>query len=149
MARLNFLTFLRNRLSDIVFDWDQMLNLKGFSAPYLQYTYARFASILRRAKFKKGKNFPIIVSHPLEREIMVKILFFDEVLEEISQNLFPNQLADYLYDLSNSLNNFYETLPVIKSKEDERLFRLHLVYGAKEVLKTGLNLLGISVPEKM
>ena len=206
IGAIKFFDLSRNRLSDIVFDWDQMLNLKGFSAPYLQYTYARFASILRRAKFKKGKNFPIIVSHPLpergeaerrvemnevhrlpergeaerrvemngvhrlperseglqmkvnsgggklhrlEREIMVKILFFDEVLEEISQNLFPNQLADYLYDLSNSLNNFYETLPVIKSKTAERLFRLHLVYGAKEVLKTGLNLLGISAPERM
>ena len=206
VGAIKFFDLSHNRLSDIVFDWDQMLNLKGFSAPYLQYTYARFASILRRAKFKKGKNFPIIVSHPLpergeaerrvemngvhrlpergeaerrvemngvhrlperseglqmkvnsgggklhrlEREIMVKILFFDEVLEEISQNLFPNQLADYLYDLSNSLNNFYETLPVIKSKEAECLFRLHLVYGAKEVLKTGLNLLGISAPERM
>ena len=149
IGAIKFFVLSRNRLSDIVFDWEQMLNLRGFSAPYLQYTYARFASILRRAKFKKGKNFPIIVSHPLEREIMVKILFFDEVLEEISQNLFPNQLADYLYDLSNSLNNFYETLPVIKSKEVERLFRLHLVYGAKEVLRAGLNLLGISAPEKM
>jgi len=170
VGAIKFFDLSRNRLSDIVFDWDQMLNLKGFSAPYIQYTYARFASILRRAKFKKGKNFPTIIPHRLperreglqmkansgggklhrlEREIMVKILFFDEVLEEISQNFFPNQLADYLYDLSNSLNNFYETLPVIKSKEDERLFRLHLVYGAKEVLKTGLNLLGISALEKM
>lgn len=149
IGAVKFFDLSRNRLRDIIFDWEQMLSLKGFSAPYIQYTHARFASILRKANFKKGKIPSVVISHPLEKEIMVKILLFDEALEEIAQNLFPNQLAEYLYYLSNILNNFYESLPVLEAGQEERLSRLNLVYGAKEILKTGLNLLGISAPERM
>lgn len=148
IGAVKFFDLSHNRLADIIFEWDRMLNLKGFSAPYIQYTHARLSSILRKAKFKK-KNLPTIINHPLEREIILTILRFDEVLQSISENYSPNQLADYLYELSNTINIFYETLPVLKSQENEREGRLNIVFGAKEILKTGLELLGIFAPEKM
>jgi len=152
IGAIKFFDLSRNRLRDITFNWEQMLNLKGFSAPYLQYSYSRFASILRKANFKKRKVSQILVSHPLEeqeREMMIKILSFDEVVAEAAQKFLPNLLAEYLYELSNMMNNFYETLPVLKADKNKRYFRLNLVYISKEILKIGLNLLGISVLEKM
>jgi len=149
IGAIKFFVLSRNRLSDIIFDWEQILNLKGFSAPYIQYTYARLFSILRKANFRKTKNLRTFIAHPLEREIIFKIINFDETLEEIAKNYFPNQLAEYLYDLCNILNNFYETLPVLKAKKGEKESRLNLVYMAGEILKEGLNLLGIAAPEKM
>ncbi len=146
---VKFFDLSRNRLSDIIFDWDQMLNLKGFSAPYVQYTFARLSSILKKADFKKQKNPQIVIANSLESDIVVKALSFDEVLESVSQNYFPNQLAEYLYDLANAINNFYESVPVLKAEKTERNSRLNIVYVAKEILETGLNLLGISAPEKM
>lgn len=149
IGAIKFFDLSHNRLSDIVFDWDKMLTLKGFSAPYIQYTYARLSSILRKAKFKKKKNPYFNITHPLERDILVKILQFDELLQDTAETYFPNRAAEYLYDLANILNIFYETLPVLKTKEAERESRLNLIFGAKEILKTGLNLLGISAPERM
>ncbi len=149
VGAIKFFDLSRNRLSDIIFDWDQMLNLKGFSAPYIQYTCARLNSILQKAKFKKQKNTNITITNNLERKIIVKIFSFDEVLEDVSQNYFPNQLAEYLYDLANIMNSFYEKVPVLKAEAKERNSRLNIVFTAKETLKTGLNLLGIQAPEKM
>ncbi len=148
IGAVKFFDLSHNRISDIIFEWDKMLNLKGFSVPYIQYTYARFSSILRKAEFKK-KNFPTIITLSLEREIILIILSFDEVLQDIDKNYFPNQLAEYLYGLSNTLNIFYETFPVLKAESLLRQSRLNIAFGAKEILKTGLKLLGISAPEKM
>ncbi len=149
VGAVKFFILSRNRLSDIIFDWDQMLNLKGFSAPYLQYTYARLNSILEKANFKKPRNSEIALTNHFEREIAFQILSFDEVLEGVSRDYFPNQLAEYLYDLANAINNFYESVPVLKSDEAEKNSRLNLIYATKEVYKTGLRLLGILALEKM
>ena len=149
VGAVKFYDLSHNRLADIIFEWDRMLNLKGFAAPYIQYTYARLVSILRKADFK-NKNPRIIITSHLEKEIISAILRFDEILQVVAENYFPNQLAEYLHGLSNSVNLFYETVPVIKAKESkERETRLNIVFGAKEILKTGLNLLGIQAPEKM
>jgi len=147
IGAVKFFDLFHNRLADIIFDWERILNLKGFSAPYIQYTYARLNSILRKANFQK--NHHIIITHPIERKMILAILRFDEILQDVAEGYFPNKLAEYLYEVSNAINIFYETLPVIKAKEDERESRLNLVFGAKEILKTGLGLLGLSAPEKM
>ena len=149
IGALKFFVLSRNRLSDIIFDWDQMLNLKGFSAPYIQYTCARLNSILQKANFKKPKKSRITITNSLEKSIITKIISFGETLEAIGQDYFPNQLAEYLYNLANVVNNFYEEVPVLKAVEAERKSRLNIVHTAKEIFTTGLNLLGISAPEKM
>ena len=149
VGAVKFFILSRNRLADIIFEWDRMLNLKGFAAPYIQYTYARLTSILRKADFK-NKTLGIAITNPLEKEIVSAILSFDEALQAVAENYFPNQLAEYLYNLSNIINLFYETVSVIKARESkERETRLNIVFGSKEILKTGLALLGISAPEKM
>ena len=149
IGAVKFFDLSHNRLVDIVFDWDKVLNLRGFSAPYIQYTHARLSSILKKAKFKNKRNSHLTISHPLEKEIMVAVLQFGEIVQDAGETYFPNKLANYLYELANTLNVFYETLPVLKAKDIERDSRLNLVSGAKEILKTGLKLLGISVPEQM
>ncbi|MFH1180888.1 MAG: arginine--tRNA ligase [bacterium] len=148
IGAVKFFDLSHNRLSDIIFEWDNILNLKGFASPYIQYTYARLASILRKGNFKK-KTGSFVITHPLERKIILMILGFGEILQEIGKTYFPNQLAEYIYKLSNELNAFYEVLPILKAEAKERESRLNLILGAKEILKTGLNLLGISAPEKM
>lgn len=149
IGAVKFFDLYHNRLSDIVFDWEKMLNLKGFSAPYIQYTFARFNSILKKAGFKKPKNPFLAITEPLEKEIVAKIVGFDEIIEKVAENYCPDHLAVYLYDLAKDLNLFYEKFPVIKAKSRERESRLNLVFGAKEILKTGLELLGIKTPDKM
>lgn len=149
VGAVKFFDLSRNRLSDIIFDWEQILNLRGFSAPYLQYTFTRLMSILKKGNFKKKKILQINITQPLEREVMLTILRFDEVIEEVSQTLFPNKLAEYLYGFSNVLNNFYESAPVLKAGPKEKETRLNLVFCSTQILKSGLDLLGISSPEKM
>jgi len=149
VGAVKFFDLSRNRLSDIVFNWEQILNLKGFSAPYLQYTFTRLESILRKGKFKKRIIPKIKITQPLEKEIILGLLRFDEVIEDVAQTLFPNKLAEYLYELANLLNNFYESVPVLKAGPQEKESRLNLVFWSGEILKTGLGLLGIAVPEKM
>jgi len=148
IGAVKFFDLSHNRLSDITFEWDTILNLKGFASPYIQYTYARLASILKKADFKK-KTGHFNITNPLERNIILKILGFGEILQEIGKTYFPSQLAEYIYELSNDLNAFYEVSPVLKAEIKERESRLNLILGAKEILKIGLNLLGISAPEKM
>lgn len=135
---------------DIVFNWDKMLNLKGDSAPYLQYTHARACSILR-----KGVKTLLFFNQTLVREkeeiALVKLLcYFPEMVEESAKKYSPNLICNYLFELAQNFNNFYEALPVLKAKtKDIKKVRLALVKATAQVLRIGLNLLGISSPERM
>ncbi|MGC8776132.1 MAG: arginine--tRNA ligase [Minisyncoccia bacterium] len=141
-----------HRHNNIIFDWDKMLDLKGQSAPYIQYTYARIKSILRKAKINQGKeNIKLQnLNTELELNLIKKILNFPEILNLSAKNYLTSYLANYLYELSAMLNKFYETLPVLKEKDEKiKNERIILINFAAQVLKTGLNLLGIDVIEKM
>ena len=153
IGALKYNDLSQNRLTDIQFNWDKMLNFEGNSAPYLQYSFTRLQSILKKAKFKKpdlaSKNLQEYKLSAAEMSLLKHLFRFGDTIEEISKNFFPNQLADYLYQLAIKINNFYEKVPVLKSPVQEREIRLALIYLAAEVLKTGLNLLGIETPKKM
>lgn len=153
IGALKYNDLSQNRLTDIQFDWDKMLNFEGNSAPYLQYSFARLQSILRKAKSKKlnltTENLEKYKLSSEEMSLLKHLFRFNDVLEEVAENFFPNQLADYLYQLAIKINNFYEKVPVLKSEAQERKIRLSLIFSAAEVLKTGLNLLGIEAPKKM
>lgn len=138
----------QNRLSDISFNWNKMLNLEGNSAPYLQYTYARLRSILRKAG-KPGKFNVSELSSEADINLILKLSGFPDVLAETSRTYFPHYLTDYLYDLARATNLFYETEPVLKSKPELRGARFALITALTETLKTGLNLLGIKTLEKL
>ena len=138
---------------DIIFDWKKVLNLKGNSGPYLQYTYTRAASILRKANIKKQEfeNFKGAELKHNEELSLVKLLSqFPEVVERAAKNYSPNLICNFLFELAQGFNNFYELLPVLKAKtEDLKKSRLALVVGASQVIQNGLNLLGIESLEKM
>lgn len=140
----------QNRLTDIAFNWDKMLDFKGNSAPYLQYTYARIKSILRKGKAPKSFKFnSTLLKDEKELAVLRHLAVFDEVVERAAEEYMPNIIADYLYKLANSFNSFYEILPVLKADNELRKSRLALISAVMFTIKTGLKLLGIETLERM
>jgi arginyl-tRNA synthetase len=124
-----------------------MLNFEGNSGPYLQYTYARLKSILRKTNFKKYD--PKYLNEKIEIDLILKLEEFPSVIERITINYSPNYLTDYLFELAKLANSFYQSLPVLKAEKGIKEARLALIKTVAKTLKTGLNLLGIEAPEKM
>jgi len=133
---------------DIVFDWDEILNMQGDSGPYIQYAYARTQSVLRKTQ---NTNFQFPISNfQLESEelsLLRTICKFSEIVEQAGEKFAPNILCNYLFDLAQKFNLFYQKYKIIGSKEQDS--RLSLTKAVGSVIKNGLNLLGISAPEKM
>lgn len=142
-----------HRHNNIVFDWDKMIDLKGQSAPYIQYTYARIQSILRKVEFKKDDFRKIKIKNldsDIEINLMKKNLVFPDILKLSAENYLTSYLANYLYELAVMLNKFYETTPVLKETNIQlKKERIALIYFSSLILKRGLNLLGIKTVEKM
>lgn len=136
---------------DIIFDWDKILNLKGNSGPYLQYTFARCQSVLQKAKYKiKDEKIRSIDLNKEEEDILRIIYKFPEVIEEAAGNFSPNLICNFIFDLSQRYNLFYALHPIIKAKTSElKVFRLALTAAIAQVLKNALSLLGILTPERM
>lgn len=141
-------TMLRNENNkNITFDWKQALNFEGDSGPYLQYSYARAASILRKAKKSKINKINIKDLTANEIKLIKKISQFPEILERASQQLNPSLIANYSFSLAQIFNEFYHTCPVIGSENEA--FRLKLVDAFRKTIKNALFLLGIEVMEEM
>ena len=136
---------------DIVFDWEKILNLKGNSAPYLQYTFVRCQSVLRKVKFKTlPKKIEAIDFNLEEEDILREIYKFPEIVHEAAERFSPNLICNFIFDLAQKYNFFYDLHPILKAKTEElKIFRLALTMAVAQVLKNSLNLLGISAPEKM
>jgi arginyl-tRNA synthetase len=140
--------------TNIVFSWEKTLTFEGNSAPYLQYSYARAASILRQANFDSDLvNLSGFESDSLEagESLVIRhLLKFDEVVSESLDKLKPNLIASYLYDLAQIFNSFYTQCPVLKATGLSKDLRLSIVKVFKDTIKQGLHLLGgIEVPEEM
>ena len=138
---------------DIVFDFEKSLSVKGDSGPYLQYTYARLRSILRKSKVE-GHKLSVGEQECLEAEaelsLIRKLIELPDVIETSVEELSSSFIAKYLHDLANLANRFYESTPVMKEENDDRRrARLVLVEIAARILKEGLGLLGISAPERV
>lgn len=138
----------KNRLTDYIFDWDQMLAFEGNTAPYLQYAYSRIQSIFRKTEKAPGE---FVINHEAEEDLANKLLSFPEVVNSVAQKAMPHLLCTYLFELSGIFMRFYEACPVLKDGVDEqtRASRLALCALTSKVLKQGLNLLGINVMDKM
>jgi len=148
VGALKYNDLSQNRQSDIAFNWDKMLSFEGNSGPYLQYTYARLRSILRKAD-KVGDFDPAPLVDEASLDIMLKLAMYPEAIRAVTENYFPHYLANYLYDLARAMNSYYEKEPVLKAEPALRDARIHLVQAVSDVLRTGLSLLGIGVVEKM
>lgn len=156
IGALKYNDLKENRMTDIIFDWDKMLDFSGDSAPYLQYTYARLQSILRKAKNELGiedydrqENLHKLDSE-VELALMRKVFEFPEVVGKAGELCATSILAAYLYKLAVAANKFYETTPILKDENvTRRLARLSLAAVAARTLAAGLQLLGIKAPEKI
>ena len=150
IGALKYQDLKEHRNSDIIFDWQRMLDFAGNSGPYLQYTYARLMSIKKKAGKASEKTDFNLLTEKIENSLMKRFLDFPDALSKVGETNLPNHLALYLYELANLANQFYETVPVIKDENpDHRAARLALVETTAAILKTGLTLLGIKVLEKI
>ncbi len=138
------------RMTDYIFDWDTMLALKGNTAPYLLNAYVRTRAIFRKMGTEFSGVDSLKFTEPAEKAIALKMIQFGEVLPTVLDDFRPNVLAAYLYELATAYHRFWEACPVLKAESDEiRDTRLALCEMTGRVLKHGLGLLGIAVPERM
>ncbi|GAA3424326.1 arginine--tRNA ligase [Streptosporangium nondiastaticum] len=138
--------------SEYVFDFDRMLALTGNTGPYLQYATARIRSIFRRGGIDPAEaTGPIVLGHPAERALALQLLGFAPAVLEMAEGSVPHKLAAYLFETASTLTTFYEHCPVLKEGVEPatRASRLALLALTLRVLVTGLDLLGIPVPERM
>jgi len=141
----------QNRISHIIFDWDKMLSFEGNTAPYLLYTYARIQSLKRKAK-ENGytlEDTKLVINEKLERKLGLLLTQLPIIVLRAAEDYKPNLIADYLFELAQAYNSFYNNLPVLKESEDILKSRLLLSHLAGEVLREGLDLLGINVIDRM
>lgn len=135
-------------VSNFVFDLEQSVSLQGDSGPYLQYTYARSRSVLKQADFKMGGfSFKNEALEKEERALIRRLEYFSQTVNQMAKEYRPNIMAEYLLDLAKEFNLFYQKYRIIQSEAKER--RLQFTWAVGEVIKTGLNLLGIEAPERM
>ena len=142
----------QNRTTDYVFSWPKMLAMNGNTAPYMQYAYVRVQSIFRKSALEgavPAAPQSIILSHPAELDLAKQILRFPETLQAVADDDKPNWLTSYLYDLAGKFSVFYDNCPVLQSEEPTRSSRLIICRLTADVMKCGLNLLGIDVIEQM
>ena len=151
IGAIKYADLSQNRIHDVMFDWNKILNLKGNSGPYLQYQYVRINSILEKTSFDKNTKIDSgLLSQKEELDLIKFIARFNERILASSQTYEPHILANYLFELAEKFSRFYEKVPVLKADNQELInSRLYLCYMTSQVLKTGLNLLGIDAPEKM
>ncbi len=151
LGAVKYADLLSNRQSDYVFSWDKMLSMQGNTAPYLQYSYVRIRSIFRKAAEAGITHVAgsITFTHPAEIALAKKVALFGEVVPTILDDHRPNLLCNYLFELAGTFHSFFEACPVLKVQDPLRNDRLTLCDTTARVLKQGLGLLGIGVPERM
>ncbi|MDE0746714.1 MAG: arginine--tRNA ligase [Porticoccaceae bacterium] len=140
------------RTNDYIFNWDSMLSFEGNTAPYLQYAYTRISSIFRKAG-KTPETIPetIDIIESQEKALALKLIQFEEVIDQVAIDCYPHTLCTYLYELASAFMAFYEFCPILKKDVPEAIqnSRLKLSALSAATLVQGLDLLGIEVMEQM
>ena len=151
IGAIKYSNLSRNPLSDIVFSWEEAFKLEGNSGPYLQYAYVRAKSIIRKSGVKSIKfNKQGFLGEEKEVLLLKRLAKFPNIVERAAKNYNPNLICGYLFDLAQDFNSFYESSSVIKEKDDNlKTMRLFLVKAFAQIIKNGLNLLGIETLERM
>lgn len=140
----------KNRTTDYVFDWDNMLSFEGNTAPYMQYAYTRVRSIFSRAGIDPNSlTGNIVLTDEKERNLVIKLLQFEEAVTVVAKDGTPHVLCQYLYELAGIFSSFYEAYPILNAEESIKQSRLKLAHLTAKTLKQGLDLLGIKTVEKM
>ena len=136
----------------ILFDPEESVDFAGNTGPFIQYTYARIQSILRKATFNYSEtlNATDITLHEKEKSLIKQIQLFPEVIQNAAINHSPALIANYTYDLVKEYNSFYQTVPILGcDSTNEKIFRTQLSLKVSEIIKNAFKLLGIKVPERM
>jgi len=152
MGAIKYADLSLNRTTNYVFDFDKMLSLQGNTAPYMMYAYVRVRGIGRKANIDfTGLSLAgsIKLNELKEIELGKYLLRFDEVLATVAEELLPNRICEYLFELSQKFNQFYESCSVLNAQAEVRNSRLVLCDLTARTIKLGLSLLGIGVPDRM
>ena len=142
----------KNRTTDYVFDWDNMLSFEGNTAPYMQYAYTRIRSIFNRSQIalSEVEQATLSIADEKERALAIKLLQFEEAIQIVAKDGTPHVLCAYLYELAGVFSSFYEHCPILNNEDQQvKLSRLKLALLTERTLKQGLDLLGIKTVEKM
>ena len=152
IGAIKYADLSKTRTNDYIFDWNAMLSFEGNTSPYLQYAYTRIRSIFRKAGIEaEGFSAPVSIEQAQEKALALKLLQFNEVLDQVAADCYPHILCTYLYELASAFMSFYEQCPVLKDGVDSatQQSRLQLCALSATTLAQGLDLLGIEVMEKM
>ncbi|HEX4502693.1 MAG TPA: arginine--tRNA ligase [Scandinavium sp.] len=142
----------KNRTTDYVFDWDNMLAFEGNTAPYMQYAYTRVLSVFRKAELDETAivNAAVVINEDREAQLAARLLQFEETLNVVAREGTPHVMCAYLYDLAGLFSGFYEHCPILSAENEEiRNSRLKLALLTAKTLKLGLDTLGIETVERM
>ncbi|RYJ36602.1 Arginine--tRNA ligase [Flavobacterium anhuiense] len=134
----------------ILFNPEESVDFAGNTGPFIQYTYARIQSIIRKADFDFSNKIEIEELHEKEKELVKQIELFPEVIQNAAQNHSPALIANYTYDLVKEYNSFYQSVHILGEVDlTKKIFRVQLSQKVAEVIKSAFHLLGIEVPERM
>ncbi len=136
----------------ILFDPKESIDFQGNTGPFIQYTYARIQSILRKAdsEINAKLNIGELTLHPKEKELLKQIQLFPEVIQNAAEQHSPALIANYTYDLVKGFNSFYQNVSILGAdNEIEKVFRVQLSHTVANTIKNAFSLLGINVPERM
>ena len=149
LAAVKYADLSQNRITNYQFSFDRMLALQGNTAPYLLYAVVRIAGIARKGGDLEAEAGMLQFSEPQEWSLVRELLKFDAVIAEVEEELLPNRLCSYLFELSQVFNRFYDQVPVLKAESTSLSSRLALCRLTADTLKSGLGLLGIATLERM
>lgn len=144
-------SFLKVGLAqEIAFDINESISLEGNSGPYLQYTYARTRSILRKNEDFEAREEGLDIKPEAEEWALLRMLSkFPEILSSSAERAAPNMLCEYLFEVAKQYNLVYQKYPILKAEDSMLKFRIYLTNAVGKILEAGLDLLGIEAPERM
>lgn len=152
IGAIKYFDLSKNRINNYVFNWNSMLNFDGNTAPYIQYTYTRILSIIKKSKILNDNiifSYTIFIAEQQEKDLAIHLITFKDTLQLIEKNCMPHILCNYLYKLSCLFSSFYETCKVLSTNEQTSFSRLKLCCLTAKTLKVGLNIIGIKTLNKM
>jgi len=151
VGAIKYADLSKNPQSMVIFDWDRMLSFEGNTAPYLQYTHARIKSVFRKAADSgvEINEAELTLQDEVDRSLAMKLTQFPNVVMKAGETFKPNMIADYLFELGQKFNSYYANKPFLNAEPAERNSRLVLAAKTADILKQGLDLLGIEAVERM
>ena len=140
-----------SRVKDEIFEWDKILNFQGETGPYIRYTYVRTKSVLEKAgKLPDVKEIKLDVLNDIYSQTIIKLIYnFQDILVQVTRKEEPSILSRYLIDLAKAFSSFYNENKIIVEDKDIQNARVYLTYAVNQVLKNGVELLGMQMPNKM